>query len=301
MKTLSIPCYNEGNQHPAGDPPPAGRLPGGGVSGHQRLLHRRQRGASAQNQAFLDLPVNLGIGGGIQCGYLYARANGYDVTVQMDGDGQHDQPACQPSSRRWPTEPLICASAAGLSPARDFRPALCGGWASAFWSGLIHLLCGRRVLDVTSGFRATNAAMTAYFADHYATDYPEPEAILAATLAGYRVGEAPVVMLKAGGKTGIVSSQAQHGQIRFLLSLIIDRLSIPCAARQKKEAPKMTMQFQGFMLLGAALLLILIFVLLKKGLMSVKYSLLWLFLAIVLVIFCGISLCGVRFAGSFGH
>ena len=47
----------------------------------------------------------------------------------------------------------------------------------------------------------------------------------------------------------------------------------------------MTMQFQGFMLLGAALLLILIFVLLKKGLMSVKYSLLWLFLAIVLVIF----------------
>ena len=39
---------------------------------------------------FLDLPVNLGIGGGVQCGYRYARANGYDVAVQMDGDGQHD-------------------------------------------------------------------------------------------------------------------------------------------------------------------------------------------------------------------
>ena len=39
---------------------------------------------------FLDLPVNLGIGGGVQCGYRYARTNGYDVAVQMDGDGQHD-------------------------------------------------------------------------------------------------------------------------------------------------------------------------------------------------------------------
>lgn len=47
----------------------------------------------------------------------------------------------------------------------------------------------------------------------------------------------------------------------------------------------MTPQFQAFMLLGAAILLVLIFVLLKKGLMTVKYSLLWLFLAIVLVIF----------------
>ena len=38
----------------------------------------------------MDLPVNLGIGGGVQCGYQYAVHNGYDVTVQMDGDGQHD-------------------------------------------------------------------------------------------------------------------------------------------------------------------------------------------------------------------
>ena len=37
---------------------------------------------------FLDLPVNLGIGGNVQCGYLYAVRNGYDVAVQMDGDGQ---------------------------------------------------------------------------------------------------------------------------------------------------------------------------------------------------------------------
>ena len=44
----------------------------------------------AHHYPFLDLPVNLGIGGGVQCGYQYAVHNGYDVTIQMDGDGQHD-------------------------------------------------------------------------------------------------------------------------------------------------------------------------------------------------------------------
>ena len=46
----------------------------------------------------------------------------------------------------------------------------------------------------------------------------------------------------------------------------------------------MTAHFQFFMILGAAILLLIIFALLKKGQMSVKYSLLWLALA-VLVIF----------------
>ena len=40
--------------------------------------------------SFLDLPVNLGIGGAVQSGYRYAMNNGYDCAVQFDGDGQHD-------------------------------------------------------------------------------------------------------------------------------------------------------------------------------------------------------------------
>src|SRR3990172_6286295 len=37
----------------------------------------------------LDLPFNLGIGGAMQSGYLYAHRNAYDIAVQFDGDGQH--------------------------------------------------------------------------------------------------------------------------------------------------------------------------------------------------------------------
>ena len=39
---------------------------------------------------YISLPVNLGIGGGMQAGYIYAYERGYDIAVQIDGDGQHD-------------------------------------------------------------------------------------------------------------------------------------------------------------------------------------------------------------------
>ena len=38
----------------------------------------------------VTLPFNLGIGGAVQTGYRYAWENGYELAVQIDGDGQHD-------------------------------------------------------------------------------------------------------------------------------------------------------------------------------------------------------------------
>ena len=38
----------------------------------------------------LRLPFNLGIGGAVQAGYQFARDYGFDLAVQVDGDGQHD-------------------------------------------------------------------------------------------------------------------------------------------------------------------------------------------------------------------
>ena len=46
----------------------------------------------------------------------------------------------------------------------------------------------------------------------------------------------------------------------------------------------MSAKFQAFMILGAVVLLIIIFVLLKRGKMTVKYSLLWLGLSLALAV-----------------
>lgn len=181
----------------------------------------------AHHYPFLDLPVNLGIGGGVQCGYQYAVHNGYDVTVQMDGDGQHDPAYLNAIVTPVLEGKLDMCIGSRFIRREGFQTSFMRRVGIRFLSGMIFLLCGRRVLDVTSGFRATGRAMTEYFARHYAADYPEPEAILAACLAGFRVGEAPVVMHeRQGGVSSISSFKSVYYMIKVSLSLIIDRLSI---------------------------------------------------------------------------
>ena len=46
--------------------------------------------AEAHGAIVLRLPFNVGIGGAVQTGFKFALANGYDVAVRLDGDGQHD-------------------------------------------------------------------------------------------------------------------------------------------------------------------------------------------------------------------
>ena len=175
---------------------------------------------------FLDLPVNLGIGGNVQCGYLYAVHHGYDVAVQMDGDGQHD-----PAYLMEIVQPVLngeCDMCIGsrFVKKEGFQTSFMRRVGIRFLSGLIFLLSGHRVLDVTSGFRATNARMTAYFARHYAIDYPEPEAIITAVLNGYRVGEAPVVMEeRMGGKSSISPFKSVYYMVKVSIALVVFRIT----------------------------------------------------------------------------
>lgn len=175
---------------------------------------------------FLNLPVNLGIGGGVQCGYLYAAHRGYDVAVQMDGDGQHDPAYLEAIVRPVLNGECDMCIGSRFIKKEGFQTSFMRRVGIRFLSGLIRLLCGKRVLDVTSGFRACGREMFCYFADHYASDYPEPEAVLAATLRGFRVGEAPVVMEeRQGGVSSINPMRSVYYMIKVSLSLIIDRLS----------------------------------------------------------------------------
>ena len=49
----------------------------------------RQRAMEAGAKV-ISHPFNLGYGSALQTGYKYALAMGYEASVQMDGDGQHD-------------------------------------------------------------------------------------------------------------------------------------------------------------------------------------------------------------------
>ncbi|MEG0878376.1 MAG: glycosyltransferase family 2 protein [Oscillospiraceae bacterium] len=176
---------------------------------------------------YISLPVNLGIGGGVQSGYLYAREHGYDITVQMDGDGQHN-----PKYLNAVVDPVasgeldMCIGSRFINK-QGFQTSFMRRLGINIISVLINALCGMKVRDTTSGFRACNKELTAFYSMNYAQDYPEPEAIISAVLEGYRVGERPVVMEeRLGGESSISSFRSAYYMIKVTISLVVYRLTI---------------------------------------------------------------------------
>ena len=175
---------------------------------------------------YINNPVNLGIGGGVQAGYLYAKENGYDIAVQMDGDGQHD-----PAYLADVCQPVMDGVYDMAIGSRFIRKE---GFQSSFMrrlginiiSLLIKILTGKKVYDVTSGYRACNRQLIEFFSKDYADDYPEPEAIMSCIMNGYKVGEVPVVMEgRQGGVSSIRSLKSAYYMIKVCLALVVDRIS----------------------------------------------------------------------------
>lgn len=175
---------------------------------------------------YLDLPINLGIGGGVQTGYRYALEHGYDIAIQFDGDGQHDARFLHDL-----TAPLEAGTADAVIGSRflekeGFQSSAMRRFGIQFLSRLIRLLCGVQVLDVTSGMRAVNREMMELFAREYAQDYPEPEAILTSGLYGARIAEVPVQMReRKNGTSSISPLRSVYYMIKVSLNLVLARMS----------------------------------------------------------------------------
>ena len=175
-----------------------------------------------QNIRHIDLCCNLGIGGAVQTGYLYALENGYDCAVQMDGDGQHD--ARYLPALLAPIENGQCNITIGsrFLENEGFQSSALRRFGIRFLSGAVRLSCGARVKDVTSGFRAVDRRFIAYYAKHYASDYPEPEAIVTATMAGAKITEVPVVMhSRKGGVSSISPFKSVYYMIKVSLAILL--------------------------------------------------------------------------------
>ncbi len=176
---------------------------------------------------YIDQPCNLGIGGNVQTGYRYAVEQGYDITVQMDGDGQH-MPEYLPAivDKVAAGEYDMCIGSRFIEK-QGFQTSFMRRFGINFLKTLLRIACGVKVTDVTSGFRACNKELTAFFAENYAQDYPEPEAIMAATMAGFQVGESPVVMReRTTGTSSISPIKSVYFMIKVSLAIIIARFTV---------------------------------------------------------------------------
>ena len=178
------------------------------------------------NTSFVNLPINLGIGGGVQTGYKYALENGYDIAIQIDGDGQHDTAYLDKVIA--PIEEGVADIAIGsrFIDKEGFQSSGMRRAGIKFLSALIKICCGTKVRDVTSGFRAVNRKYIKMYAYDYPTDYPEPEAIVQASVDGARIAEVPVIMKeRETGQSSIYAWKSIYYMIKVSLAIIICRIS----------------------------------------------------------------------------
>jgi glycosyltransferase involved in cell wall biosynthesis len=171
----------------------------------------------------LTLPFNLGIGGAVQAGFLYARDHDYQFMAQVDGDGQHDAAELfrLQDVMGEGTVDMVCGS---RFLSRDFRyPApISRRTGIHIFAFILSRIVAARVSDPTSGFRLYNRRAIELFARDYPHDYPEVEAVLMIHHHRLRMREVPVQMYaRGGGSSSISSGKSVYYMLKVLLALMV--------------------------------------------------------------------------------
>lgn len=174
----------------------------------------------------LNLPINLGIGGAVQTGYKYARENDYDIAVQIDGDGQHNPQYIEQMIMRMETEDADIVIGSRFINKEGFQSSRMRRAGINFLSSLIKLCTGKKIYDVTSGFRVVNKRFINIFSEDYSRDYPEPEAIVTAVMWKGKLLEEPVIMNeRKTGTSSINFRRSFYYMIKVTLAILVRRIS----------------------------------------------------------------------------
>lgn len=175
--------------------------------------------------SYLNLPVNLGIGGAVQTGYRYAYYHGYDLAVQFDGDGQHSAEFLENMVQQMKESEADMVIGSRFIEKEGFQSSALRRVGIRYFTALIRLLTGQTVTDPTSGMRMINRRLLKKFTEDYPKDYPEPESVVTALAEHYKVVELPVVMHeREEGVSSISMRRSVYYMIKVTCAILIARM-----------------------------------------------------------------------------
>jgi glycosyltransferase involved in cell wall biosynthesis len=164
--------------------------------------------AAAAGATVVSHPESLGNGAAVKSG---ARAASGDIIAFMDGDGQHDAAELAPLLEQLDNgyEMAIGARDTGshASVGRLF--------ANGLYNGIASMMSGRKILDLTSGFRVARAEKFKQFLYLLPNGFSYPTTITMAFLrSGYPISFEPITAAKRVGKSHI---RPIRDGVRFLI------------------------------------------------------------------------------------
>jgi glycosyltransferase involved in cell wall biosynthesis len=171
----------------------------------------------------IDLPYNLGIGGAMQTGFLYAVREGYDVAIQFDGDGQHSAEEIPKILKPFMEDRGDLIVGSRFLSETGFTSSVQRRLGAKILSLVVSALIRKRITDTTSGFRLYGKKAIEFFSVLYPEDYPEVEAFILAHKKGLRIEEVPAeIRARKFGRSSITIPRAVYYMAKVLLAIFVD-------------------------------------------------------------------------------
>lgn len=147
--------------------------------------------AAARGVPVLRLPFNLGVGGAMRAGFVYAERHGYRAVVQVDADGQHTPSEVPRLVQALDHADLVIGTRFEHEEAFDVSRVRRFAMHALAWA--VSALTGTKLTDTTSGFRASGPAAIRLFAREYPAEYlgDTIESTVIAGRAGLRLAQVP--------------------------------------------------------------------------------------------------------------
>ncbi|MEK4177367.1 glycosyltransferase family 2 protein [Aeribacillus sp. FSL K6-1305] len=169
----------------------------GSTDGTRRILEEN-------NLNYIDLPINLGIGGAMQTGYKYALKHGYEYAIQLDADGQHDPDDLEKLVAEIERSQYDMVIGSRFIEKTNYKGSLMRRIGILYFYYLLLFISRIKITDPTSGYRIVNRKIIKEFSKYYPVDYPEVEVLVKLAQKKYRIKEIKVEMKnRQGGRSSI--------------------------------------------------------------------------------------------------
>ena len=172
----------------------------------------------------LKHPFNMGYGVAVQTGYKYAVKHGYDIVVQIDGDGQHDPKFIIPLIRTLKRSNADVVIGSRFLKGGGYDAPFLRKTGIRFFSKIASFITKQKFTDSTSGQQALNRRVLDYFSrlDNFPYDYPDADTIITLCFAGFKVREIPVVMHdRKSGESMTAGIRSLIYVVQMLISIFI--------------------------------------------------------------------------------
>jgi len=153
--------------------------------------------AKSTNVPVLSLPFNVGVGGALRAGFLYAYRNSFTQVLQIDADGQHRAEHAKSLLESSDGFDIVIGSRFAESKP-NYEASFFRRLAIRLLSSVVSKICKTKLTDVTSGFRLSSSSAIELFMTDYPVEYlgDTVESLVIAHKSGLSIKEVPVQMSK---------------------------------------------------------------------------------------------------------